>query len=161
MLIAVCAVALLQIALGALATGQAPAPPASAEAKRIEALVNKAAALVESRGKDAAFADFRKRDSEWFQADTYLFAYDMQLNVLLNPAFPKREGTNPSGERDANGKAMHDEFVKVVKARGAGWVDYLFPKPGTSGPPVKKWAYVKGVSFDGKPGIIGSGFYPE
>jgi cytochrome c len=134
-------------------------PPASEKAKQIEALVNKAAALVESQGK-AAFTEFRKRGSEWFSGDIYLFAYDMNLNVLLNPAFPKREGTNTTGQKDSNGKLFHDEFVKVVRSRGSGWVDYMFPKPGQT-QPSQKWSYVKGVKVDGVPALIGAGFYPE
>jgi len=136
------------------------APPSSAEARRIESLVDKAAALVESQGKAAAFAQFRTRDSDWWSGNTYLFAYDQNLNVLLNPAFPKREGTNVHGQTDANGKPMHDDFMQVVRTRGAGWVDYVFPKPGESRPS-RKWTYVKGVSFDGTPGLIGAGFYPD
>jgi signal transduction histidine kinase len=134
-------------------------PPTSEQAKRIEAMVNKAAALVEKQGK-AAFAEFRKADSEWWFGNTYLFAYDQSLNVLLNPAFPKREGTNPQGQKDANGKAFHDEFLKVVQTKGSGWVDYMFPKPGQT-QPSQKWSYVKAVKIDGTPGIIGAGFYPE
>ena len=136
------------------------APPRSEEAKRIEALVNKAAALVEKQGKTAAFAQFRTRDSQWWSGSTYLFAYDQNLNVLLNPAFPTREGTNVHGQTDANGKPMHDDFMKVVRAKGSGWVDYVFPKPGES-KPSRKWTYVRGVTFDGTPGLIGAGFYPE
>ena len=134
-------------------------PPSTSEAKRIEALVNKAAALVESQGK-TAFAEFRVRNSEWWFGNTYLFAYDQNLNVLLNPAFPHREGTNPRGEKDSSGKAFHDEFLKVAQTKGAGWVDYMFPKPGQS-QPSKKWSYVKAVTIDGKPAIIGAGFYPK
>ena len=135
-------------------------PPSSADAERIQALVTEAAALVEKEGKAAAFAQFRKRDSEWWSGNTYLFAYDQNMNVLLNPAFPKREGTNVHGQTDANGKPMHDEFMKVVREKGSGWVDYVFPKPGQS-KPSRKWTYVKGVSFDGTPGLIGAGFYPK
>lgn len=134
-------------------------PPNSPEAKRIEDMVNKAAALVEKQGK-TAFSEFRKRDSEWWHGSTYLFAYDINLNVLLNPAFPQREGTNPSGEKDANGKAFHDEFRKVVQAKGSGWVDYRFPRPGQT-TPSQKWSYVKAVTIDGTPAIIGAGFYPD
>ena len=134
-------------------------PPTSEQSKRIEVMVNKAAALVERQGK-AAFSEFRKRDGEWWSGDTYLFAYDQDLNVLLNPAFPRREGTNPRGETDVNGKAFHDEFLRVARADGAGWVDYMFPKPGET-QPSRKWSYVKAVNIDGTPGIIGAGFYPE
>jgi cytochrome c len=112
------------IALGAMMTLDGPfaadtSPPGSSQAGQIEALVDKAAALVERKGK-AALAEFRTRDSEWWFGTTCLFMYDQNLNVLLNPAFPAREGTNPRGETDANGKPFHDEFLKVVQARGAG-----------------------------------------
>src|SRR5262245_21348344 len=134
-------------------------PPPSDEAKQIEALVNRAAALVESKGKAAAFSQFRTRNSEWWSGNTYLFAYDQNLNVLLYPAFPKREGTNVHGQTDANGKPMHDDFLEVVRSKGSGWVDYVFPKPGET-KPSRKWTYVKGVKIDGTPGLIGAGFYP-
>jgi signal transduction histidine kinase len=135
------------------------APPPSDQARQIEDLVNRAAALVNQRGR-AAFAEFRKRDSEWWSGNTYLFAYDDHLNVLLNPAFPKREGTNPHGEKDANGKMMHDEFLKTVQTKGAGWVDYMFPKPGQT-KPSHKWSYVKGFKADGLSGLIGAGFFED
>ena len=66
------------------------APPATEQTKAVENLVNKAATLIDKDGK-AAFAEFRKKDSAWFHGDTYLFAYDMKANVLLNPAFPQRD----------------------------------------------------------------------
>ncbi len=135
------------------------APPPSDQAKRIEDLVNRAADLVDQRGR-AAFDEFRKRDSEWWHGNTYLFAYDDHLNVLLNPAFPKREGTNPSGEKDPTGKMFHDEFLKKVKASGAGWVDYMFPKPGET-KLSHKWSYVKGFKADGMTGLIGAGFFAD
>lgn len=135
--------------------------PTSEQAKRIEALVNKAAALVEAKGKAAAFSEFRKRDSEWWFGNTYLFSYDKNMNVLLNPAFPKREGTNVHGDKDANGKLFHDEFMRVINTNGAGWVDYMFPKPGQSSLSLK-WSYVKAVKIDGIAGnLIGAGFYAE
>jgi cytochrome c len=120
---------------------------------------SKQKALVDSKGK-AAFADFRKNGSEWMSGNTYLFAYDLKSNVLLNAAFPEREGTNVAGKKDANGKLYHDEFIKIVQSKGAGWVDYMFPKPGQTQPSLK-WSYVKAVNIDGTPGLIGAGFYPE
>ena len=150
-------IALASFMMGSSAHSQ-EAPPPSDQAKRIEDLVNRAAALVEQRGQ-TAFAEFRKRDSEWWSGNTYLFAYDDHLNVLLNPAFPKREGTNPHGEKDANGKMFHDEFLKTVQTKGAGWVDYMFPKPGQT-QPSHKWSYVKGFKADGMSGLIGAGFFP-
>jgi signal transduction histidine kinase len=135
------------------------APPPSDKAEQIKHLVDQAAHLVDQRGR-AAFDEFRKRDSRWWFGNTYLFAYDDHLNVLLNPAFPKREGTNPHGEKDANGKMFHDEFLKKVQASGAGWVDYMFPKPGQT-KLSHKWSYVKGFKADGMTGLIGAGFFQD
>jgi len=134
-------------------------PPPSEQTKRIESMVNKAAALIESKGK-SAFPEFRKRDSEWWFNNTYLFIYDKDMNVLLNPAFPQREGTNVHGQMDVNGKLFHDEFMKVIHTKGSGWVDYMFPRPGQT-EPSQKWSYVKAVKIDGAIGLIGAGFYPE
>ena len=135
------------------------APPPSEHAKRTEALVDKAAALIDKKGK-TAFTAFRKKDSEWFHGATYLFAYDLKGNVLLNPAFPAREGTNVTGQKDAKGKLFHNEIIKTAETRGSGWVDYMFPKPGQT-EPSQKWAYVRKVTIDGVPGLVASGFYPQ
>jgi methyl-accepting chemotaxis protein len=134
-------------------------PPPSEQAKQTEALVIEAAALVDKEGK-SAFVEFRKKDSEWFHGSTYLFVYDLKGNVLLNPAFPKREGTNVTGEKDARGKLFHNEIIKTAETKGSGWVDYMFPKPGQT-EPSQKWTFVKKVTIDGAPGLVASGFYPE
>lgn len=136
------------------------APPASEQANAVQALVIKAATEVEKEGKTAAFTEFRKKDSEWLHGDTYLYAYDSKGNVLLNAAFPQREGTNIAGQKDAKGKPFQDEILEVAATQGSGWVSYMFPKPGQTAPS-EKWAYVKKVTFDGTPGLIASGFYPE
>src|SRR5262249_39552293 len=80
-----------------------------------------------------------------------------KTECLVKSGFPAREGTNPSGQKDSNGKAFHDEFLKVVQTKGSGWVDYMFPKPGQTHPS-QKWSYVKGVKIDGTPAIIWCGF---
>ena len=136
-----------------------PSPPTSETAKQTEALVNKAAALIDSRGKDA-FPEFRVKGSEWYHGDTYLFVYDMKANVLLNPAFPAREGTNVSGQKDTNGKPFHDAMIQTAETKGSGWVDYVFLRPGQT-QPSHKWTYVKAVKIDGVPGLVASGFYSE
>lgn len=134
------------------------APPLSEQAKQTKALVDKAAALIDKNGK-TAFTEFRKKDSEWFHGTTYLYAYDLKGNVLLNPAFPMREGTNVTGQKDARGKLFHDEIIKTAETKGSGWVDYMFPKPGQT-EASQKWAYVSKVTIDGVPGLVASGFYP-
>jgi signal transduction histidine kinase len=133
-------------------------PPSSPEAKRIEALVNKAAALVEAKGK-AAFSEFRQRGSEWWSGDVYVFAYSHYGTVILNPAFPEREGQAYLGEEDKEGKAFHDELLNIAQTKGSGWIDYWVPKPGQT-EPSRKWAYVKAVKAEGV-ALVGAAYYPE
>jgi cytochrome c len=134
-------------------------PPESEKAKQIVALVDKAAALIDSKGK-SVFPEFRKSGSEWLSGDTYLFAGDKDGNSLLNAGFPKLEGTNTKGLKDANGKLITVALIEAAQSKGSGWVDYMWPKPGQS-QPSKKWSYVKAVKVDGTPGFVGAGFYPE
>jgi signal transduction histidine kinase len=156
--ILICALVVPALTLGQ-ATKSQQSPPNTPEAKRIEAMVNKAADLVNKQG-NAAFPAFRKQGSEWYSGNLYLFAYDSKLNVLLNPAFPEREGKSMAGQKDSKGKLFHDEFLKVVKTKGSGWVDYWFPKPGQT-EMSQKWSYVKAIKAEGGTGVIGAGFYPE
>ncbi len=136
------------------------APPSTKQSEAVEALVTRAAALIEKEGQTAAFTQFRTKDSEWLHSDTYLYAYDAKGNVLLNPAFPQREGTNVVGQKDAKGKPFQDEILQIAATDGSGCASYMFPKPGQT-ESSEKWAYVKKVTLNGTPGLIASGFYPE
>ena len=133
-------------------------PPSSDQAKRIQMLVDKAAELVNTKGKEA-FTEFRQRGSEWFSGDTYIFAYAPDGTVVLNPAFPAREGHSYHGEKDKKGKAFHDEIMKTAQTKGSGWVDYWLPKPGKT-EPSQKWSYVKAVKLEGV-AVVGAGFFPD
>ena len=125
---------------------------------KAEALVNKAATVVDTKGK-AALSEFRERGSEWWSGDVYVFAYSPDGIVLLNPAFPAREGRAYHGEKDKKGKAFHDELLKTAETKGSGWVDYWLPKPGQT-EPSHKWSYVKAVKAEGV-ALVGAGFFPE
>jgi cytochrome c len=148
-------------ALFLLAAGSAnsqSSPPNSGQAKRIQMLVDRASELVNSKGKEA-FSEFRQRGSEWFSGDTYIFAYAPDGTVVLNPAFPTREGKAYHGEKDKKGKAFHDEIIRTAQTKGSGWVDYWLPKPGQT-EPSQKWSYVKAVKAEGV-AVVGAGFFPE
>jgi len=144
--------------LAANSANSQQSPPNSEKAKQIEALINKAAAIVDTKGK-AALSEFRERGSEWWSGDVYIFAYSPEGTVLLNPAFPAREGHAYHGETDKKGKPFHDELMKMAQTNGSGWVDYWLPKPGQT-EPSQKWSYVKAVKADGV-ALVGAGFYPE
>jgi cytochrome c len=142
--------------LGGASANSEQSPPSSEKAKQIESLVNKAAAIVDTKGK-AAFLEFRERGSEWWSGDVYVFAYSPDGTVILNPAFPAREGR--AYHEDKKGKPFHDEIIKMAQTMGSGWVDYWLPKPGQT-EPSQKWSYVKAVKAEGV-ALVGAGFCPE
>ena len=158
--LAMLAVLAIAMAAATLARAQSAAEvPDSPQAMQVEALVNRAAELLTKQGK-AAIPAFREKGSEWYQGDVYLWAYDLDMHVLFNSAFPRRAGKLVKGEKDKKGKLFGEEFVKVAQTQGSGWVDYWWPKPGQS-KPARKWSYVKAVTIDGRPAVVGAGFYPE
>jgi methyl-accepting chemotaxis protein len=133
--------------------------PQSAQAKQIKALVDKAAALIERKGKDA-FPEFKKKGSEWFKGDGYVFVNDMKGTTLVNAAFPELEGKNNLELKDANGKAITREFIDLLKTKDSGWVDYMWPKPGET-KPSKKFSYVKKAKLGKDTVYVGAGIYAE
>jgi signal transduction histidine kinase len=131
--------------------------PQSKEAKQIAALVDKAAALIESKGK-AAFPEFKKKDGEWFKGETYIFVLDMKGTTLLHPANPELEKKSTLDLKDANGKVFIREFIETAK-KGSGWVDYVWPKPGEK-KASKKVTYVKSAKMPTEePVVVGAGIY--
>ena len=146
--------------LGVIGPGSAQkSPPDSERAKQIVALVNRAAQLIDSKGK-AVFPELGKPDSEWRQGDTYVFVDDLQGVQIFSGGFPILNGKDVSKFKDANGKPFFQKFIKTVQSKGSGWVDYMWPKPGQN-QPSQKWSYVKAVTIDGTPGLVGAGFYSQ
>ena len=135
-------------------------PPQSEEAKQIVALVARAAALIESKGRDA-FPEFKKKDSKWYKGETYVFVDDMNGTVLVNPPTPEIEGKNLIDMKDAKGKALIREFIEIAKTKGSGWVDYWWPTPGED-KHSKKMSYIKKAKMpNGEMVIVGAGIYVE
>jgi methyl-accepting chemotaxis protein len=91
-----------------------------------------------------------------YQGTDYLWVNDLEPRMLMHPTKPELDGKDLSGERDPSGLPLFVEFVRVVKRDGAGFVPYLWPKPGFS-EPVRKVSYVK--LYDPWGWVIGSGLY--
>ncbi|WP_448207708.1 bacteriohemerythrin [Azospirillum sp. sgz302134] len=90
--------------------------------------------------------------------DEYFFVTDLSPRMIMHPIKPEMEGQDQSQTADPNGKRLFVEFAQVVKAQGAGFVDYLWPKPG-SAQPIPKISYVRG--FEPWGWLIGSGIYVD
>ncbi|MGH8119154.1 MAG: cache domain-containing protein [Gammaproteobacteria bacterium] len=133
--------------------------PRSEEAKQIVSLVERAATLIETRGKDA-FPEFRITDGEWYKGATYIFVIDMKGTSIVNPPSPELEGTNVLDTKDANGKALIREMIEMLESKESGWIDYMWPRPGQT-VPSKKSSYIKKVKPGEETLIVGAGIYSD
>ena len=97
-----------------------------------------------------AIGDIRYNGSDYFWVN------DMQPAMVMHPIKPALEGKDLSAFKDKAGKLLFVEFVKVVQAEQAGYVSYLWPKPGSE-EAVPKESYVKGFQPWGW--IVGTGVY--
>jgi methyl-accepting chemotaxis protein len=88
----------------------------------------------------------------------YFFVTDMTTRVLMHPIAAQLVGKDMSETKDPNGKRLFVEMVDVVRRSGSGFVDYLWPKPG-SDKPAPKITYVTGFAPWGW--IIGTGVYVD
>ena len=133
--------------------------PPPKTAKQIVAFVDKAAALIATKGKDA-FPEFKKKGGEWLKEETYIFVVDMKGKTLMHPVNPELENKDTIDLKDANGKSFIREFIETAN-KGSGWVDYVWPKPGEK-KPVKKSAYVRSTKMaDGEWVLVGAGVYDK
>ncbi|NHZ33912.1 hypothetical protein F0185_09960 [Massilia sp. CCM 8692] len=86
----------------------------------------------------------------------YFWVQDQSARILMHPIKPALDNTDGSGTKDPTGKFFFTEFAETVKTSGAGFVFYMWPKPGSENP-VQKVSYVKGFAPWGW--IVGSGVY--
>ncbi|NWA01794.1 methyl-accepting chemotaxis protein [Pseudomonas gingeri] len=91
-----------------------------------------------------------------YDQNDYFWINDLRPVMVMHPANPKLEGQDLSGIKDPDGYALFNEMVILAKAKGAGMIDYRWPKPGASAP-VEKTSYVQ--LFQPWGWIIGSGVY--
>ena len=89
----------------------------------------------------------------------YFWVNDMQPRIIVHPYRPDLEGQDISDYTDPNGKHLFVEFVKVVRAHGAGYVDYEWQWKDNPDRIVPKISYVKG--FEPWGWIVGTGIYVE
>ncbi len=110
-------------------------------------------ALTEEAAKAKAIAEIKALR---YDGNEYVWINDMSPRMVMHPIKPELDGKDISGMADPNGKKLFIAFVDEVKAHGAGYVDYLWPKPGAQEPESKR-SYVVGVSAWGW--VLGSGVY--
>lgn len=94
-----------------------------------KAMSEKAAALVNEKGKDA-FTVFSDKEGDFQKKDLYVFCMDLDGKMLSHAVKPDLVGKNLI-EFDKYGDKLFENMTKVAKSEtGNGWVDYKWPRPG-------------------------------
>lgn len=117
--------------------------------------LEKAGTLTREQAQQQAMAAIR--GLRYNQTD-YFWINDLRPVMIMHPVSTKLEGQDLSAIRDPDGFAVFNEIVAVAKAKGAGAINYRWPKPGAS-EPVQKTSYVQLFAPWGW--IIGSGVYVD
>ncbi|MGC5698704.1 methyl-accepting chemotaxis protein [Pseudomonas sp. NFXW11] len=91
-----------------------------------------------------------------YNQNDYFWINDLTPVMIMHPANPKLDGQNLAAIKDPDGFQVFNEMVALAKAKGAGMVDYRWPKPGAQ-QPVQKTSYIQ--LFQPWGWIIGSGVY--
>jgi methyl-accepting chemotaxis protein len=92
------------------------------------------------------------------EGDTgYFFITDLNANMIMHPINVEMNGTDQSGYKDTNGKAIFVEMANVVKQDGKGFVNYVWQYGDDANRIEPKISYVKG--FEPWGWVIGTGVY--
>ncbi|MGZ3770929.1 MAG: cache domain-containing protein [Bdellovibrio sp.] len=119
--------------------------------------VREAVGLIEKLGAQA-FAQFRDPKGPFLAKDEYVFVYDTNGVNLVLPPFPNLEGRNLLSFKDTQGKYLIREMLELLKKQQAGWVEYMWPKPGES-VSTQKSAFVSKAKLGDAWVLVGSGVY--
>jgi signal transduction histidine kinase len=124
----------------------------------IEQRVRLAAELLQTAGKAEAFRQFQDPGSRFVFLDSFVFVLDQQGHTIIDPAFPTQAGRDLSDFQDAVGFYPIKEALKKLAQADEAWVQYLWPKPGSS-VTSRKLVYVRKVSVGGETFVVGSDFF--
>jgi len=97
-----------------------------------KALAKRAVAFVKYQGKAKALAEISKPRGMFDKGELYVFAYDLNGVMLAHPKNPDLIGKSLIDVPDTEGNLFRKEIVEKAKAKGSGWVDYMYLNPETN-----------------------------
>jgi signal transduction histidine kinase len=116
--------------------------------------VQKAIAFYRSSGREETLERIGECEGPFVEGKRYIFALDMDGNLLAHPYSKQLVGHNLAGLRDSEGRAFVKKVIATANKRGYGYTDYNWPIPNT------KTELRKALFFERVDGmILCSGFY--
>jgi len=119
---------------------------------RYDALMNKGSATPEE-ARSAAVAII---ENLRYRKNQYFWVIDPGNTMIVEPFAPELKGKDVSGYRDSSGTLPFAAAAAMCRSSGEGFIEYYWPKPGSTDPEKKK-VFVK--LFKPWGWIIGTGFY--
>ena len=93
-----------------------------------------------------------------YDGGNYLWINDLSPRMIMHPLKPEMDGQDLTNFKDPNGKCIFVAMSEESKKKGEGFVDYMWPKPG-SPKPVPKISYIKAFAPWGW--AVGTGVYVD
>lgn len=142
------------LALGAAVAFAKSNTPTQNTRAAVKAYVESAAKYVAEHGPDCATL----KSADWMAGDYYVFVQEPDGKLVCHPN-AAMVGKPASAIVDANGKNVGTALAEAAKKKDGGWVEYVWPRPGTD-KPVSKSSYAMSVKAkDGKTYYVGGGGY--
>lgn len=93
-----------------------------------------------------------------YEGSDYFWVNDLSTRLVMHPHLPAMLGQDLTAYRDAAGKAVFVDIVKLAREQGEGFISYLATRPGETAP-LPKESYVKLFAPWGW--VVGTGVYVE
>ena len=118
---------------------------------------HEAAALINSKGLEAAIEMIGNPTGPFVWKDSYVFLMNLDGKMLAHPMQPElTQHEHVLLVTDPLDKALFVHFVNLARKVGQGWVEYMWPKPGKN-TPSKKITYIYRVPNQEL--FVGAGVY--
>ena len=110
--------------------------------------------------KDAALAEISKKDGKFVWKDSYVFVMNLKGKMLAHPMMPglmkMKTLLSTPDKNPKEPKMLFVDFVVTAGTKGDGWVEYMWPKPGSTEPSIKE-TYI--YRIPGTSMFTGAGIY--
>ena len=124
-------------------SGPTLADPIKPTRDEVAALTRKAAVIVETQGIEAAREIFNK-DGEFKFGEIYVNLIDFKGAWLIYPPRPASVGKTVINLKDADGRFLIQDIIKMAREEDEGWVEYRWINP-VSNKVELKLTYVKRI----------------
>ncbi|MEA1927021.1 MAG: cache domain-containing protein [Candidatus Auribacterota bacterium] len=126
---------------------------------KVKALVEKGVRMAVADGEEQTLIAIGDPQGPFIEGDLYLFAGPLDMiGLSAHPYRPGLVGRDLSNFKDSKMFSFIADFTRIANEDGAGWVEYMWPKPGEEETSIKRTYIMK---VPGKNLYIGCGYYPK